>query len=438
MKPDPSARAVPILVFLALSALMLTGLASIPFHPDETSWLVQSRDLEGFATDPLSLAWRSDTPVDPDMSYRLLNAPLAKYILAAARVVTGVPPQAVEQDWAWSADWLANVNAGAIPDDSVLWAARFASSLLTLGACAALYAAGNRMGVRWTGLVSAVLLATNGLALLHGRRSMAEGALLLGVSLVVVGILWADRYPWLAGLMMGLALCAKQSTLPLMPIGALAVLWVGGPSPSSLGGAAKRLAFYIAALVLTWIVFNPVVWVEPVGALQAMISERAALLQAQRLTFASQGSSLVIDSAIDRWVGLLAATFFAPPQASESANYAAMLAADQAAYMASIWRGMPRGLVAGGLSFVLTLLGIALGLAGAVRAEANFRRELVLLLLLTAAQVAGLVAAVPLAFQRYYMPVVPLVSLWMGYAVAAGVQAVQQRRPRQRSARPAN
>ena len=77
------------------------------------------------------------------MSYRLLNAPLAKYILAAARVVTGVSPQAVEQDWDWSADWLANVNAGALPDDSILWAARFASSLLTLGACAALYVAGN-------------------------------------------------------------------------------------------------------------------------------------------------------------------------------------------------------------------------------------------------------------------------------------------------------
>jgi dolichyl-phosphate-mannose--protein O-mannosyl transferase len=129
------------------------------------------------------------------MTYRLLNAPLAKYVLAAARWTVGVPASEVESDWDWAKSWEDNLAAEALPAQAILAAARTASALLVVLAVVALYFCGVALGGRATGLAAAILLGTNALVLLHGRRAMAEGALLFAIALALLGLLHAARHP---------------------------------------------------------------------------------------------------------------------------------------------------------------------------------------------------------------------------------------------------
>jgi hypothetical protein len=76
-------------------------------------------------------------------------------------------------------------------------------------------------------------------------------------------------------------------------------------------------------------------------------------------------------------------------------------------------------MVGGGLLLTLTLYGVVLGILRA-RGSADFarRRAITLLILAPTVQALGLVAWVPLAFQRYTLPLVPFLSLWAAYGLS--------------------
>ena len=78
------------LVTLVLYSLfLLWGVQKVPFHPDESSLLYQSRDLEAYLHGPRALAWDASKLDDADQVYRLLNAPLTKYLLGLSRQLIG-------------------------------------------------------------------------------------------------------------------------------------------------------------------------------------------------------------------------------------------------------------------------------------------------------------------------------------------------------------
>jgi hypothetical protein len=420
MRPPTGAQWVAGLVIALLAAFLFLGVDTLPFHPDETSWLVQSEELERFVSDPGSLSYIG-APITPEMSYRLLNAPLAKYILAIGRSAAGYLAEALPADWDWHVSWEANQQRGAVPSAGLLHSARLASTALVALSLVPPFFVGRRLGGTATGLLAVLLLATDALVLLHGRRSMAEGALMLAVSLVVVGVLWGDRFPWLTGLCLGLALAAKQSTLPLLPVGLLGAGW----SPGDAGHAGRRLAACCAVLIGVWVALNPVAWRQPAATLAAMAAERGQLVTKQVADFAALGGSQLMDSPAERAAALIAAVFVSPPQVREAANYDLVLATAQQAYLAHPLTGLLRDPFGGVARLLLALLGIALGLRRLTSPQPGIRRDMALLLLLTLAQVVGLLAAVPLAFQRYYLPLVPLVCLWIALALSLGLRAVR-------------
>ncbi len=424
MRPPSRALWIAGLVTALLAASLFLGIDALPFHPDETSWLVQSEDLDRFVSDPASLAYISGVAITPEMSYRLLNAPLGKYVLAIGRRAAGYPVEALPDDWDWSASWEVNRLLGAVPAAGLLQSARMASTVLVALSLLPLFLAGRRLGGTTSGVLAVLLLTANALVLLHGRRAMAEGALMLAVSLVLVGVLWGDRFPWLTGLCLGLALATKQSTLPLLPVGLLSVAW----SPGQAGHTGRRLATCCAVLIGVWVILNPVAWRQPAAALAAMTAERSRLLTMQVTDFAALGGSQVVESPGERVIALIAAVFIAPPQVREAANYDLMLGAAQQAYLAHPLTTVLRGPFGGAATLLLTLLGIALGLRRLTSPQPGIRRDAALLLLLTLAQVIGLLAAVPLAFQRYYLPLIPMVCLWIALAVATGLNAIRRQR----------
>jgi hypothetical protein len=77
----------------------------------------------------------------------------------------------------------------------------------------------------------------------------------------------------------------------------------------------------------------------------------------------------------------------------------------------------------------LTLLGMVLGVRRDTKGPQD-RRAGALALVATLVQGAALLLAVPLAFQRYVLPLVPLVCLWAGHGLAGLVMALTRtRRP---------
>jgi 4-amino-4-deoxy-L-arabinose transferase-like glycosyltransferase len=400
-----------------LSSFYLAGVAGVPFHPDETSWLFQSRDLEALLTRPLELAWEPGSPPTEEMTYRALNAPLAKYLLGFGRRAAGFQPSSVQVDWNWSQTWAENERRGALPGLRLLLAARFASAALFPFSLGLLYWSGLRLHNRWTGVAAVLLFGTNALVLLHTRRAMAEGALSFAMTLAIVGMLAGDRRPWLAGLGFALALWSKQSAGVLFPAACLSVVWSkSGMLPIRRAGF-NLLVFLMVAVCVSWML-NPFLWRSPLRAAGAMLEARQAFVEQQRRTLEALQPGIVLGRPGLRLAVLLDELFIAPPQLAESGNYAAETGSAAQAYLSNPWNHLLRGLVGGSL-LALTLVGVGLAVWRIPGTDLAHRRDLGLVLLAMLLQAAGLWLAVPLPYQRYALPLVPFTCLWAAYAATA-------------------
>ena len=418
------AHSPALLLIALLSLLLLRGTRLVPFHPDETSWLFQSSDFERLFTDPFTLAWQPDRPLDLEMTYRALNGPLGKYVIGAARRLAGYGSEAVSVDWDWSRTWEENRAAGALPAPAELEAGRVGSTILVILSLGFVYLCGLQLGGRVTGLLAVAGLGTNALLLLHGRRAMAEGALTFGVTFALFTILQAERRPWLAGVGTAVAFCAKLSAGVLLPVGAVAVVWSVSRRRSSV---SRGLAQYLLAFALLTSVLNPILWAHPVSAVRLMWQARNELVARQSATIEVLNPGATLDSPLARVVYLTAGVFVSPPQFAEAPNYRAQTATAEAVYMAFPGDNLMRGFVGGGLMLVLTLAGIVLAGLETFRQVAEPRRTSGLLLTATLLQAAALAWAIPLPFQRYLVPLVPYVSLWSAYAVTLGIRVFAQR-----------
>src|SRR5512140_1759946 len=101
------------LAVLLVTLLYWAGLASVPFHPDESTQIFMSADFDTLFRQPGSLAW-SPTPADPARQlYRLLDAPLTRDLIGAGRTLAGLPATSI--DWNWSLTYADNAASGALP-----------------------------------------------------------------------------------------------------------------------------------------------------------------------------------------------------------------------------------------------------------------------------------------------------------------------------------
>ena len=405
-----------VLAWLVVSLFVLGGLADVPFHPDESTYLYMSSDLELFLQDPLSMLYNPATPDDARQRYRMLDAPLTRLTVGVARRLAGYA--ALPTDWNWRRTWEVNVAAGALPAPVLLLAGRVGTSLLGLLALICLYQTGRRMDRPLTGLLAAGLLALNALYLLHARRAMAEGPMLFGICLALWGFMDGERRPWLAGLGAAVALNAKQSTLALLPVGLLAVVWLVETSPALRWRRRLSNALqYLLVLSLLTFALNPWLWRQPVVALRAAVAERNKLLALQVADMNRIAPQQVLDTPGERLLAVTAQLFLTPPSFAEVGNYHLATASAEAAYLSKPLHSLLRGTVGGVVLLVLFLLGMALALANLRRVNPSQRRILTLVLLAGGLQLAAIVAAVPLAWQRYAIPLLPFVCLWAGYAL---------------------
>lgn len=408
----------PLLLLLGvLTTYQLWGLPWVPFHPDESTQLYMSADFEQYLRHPTGLSFDPGKQADPRQRYRLLDAPLTRYLLGLGRRLGGLDPLAV--DWDWSQDWGQNQRAGALPSPQLLWYGRLMVALLLPLTMVFIYLIGLRVAGKWTGWLAALLLGSHSLVLLHGRRAMAEGALLFGIVLVTWSLIQASRHPWLPGLALAIAFSAKQSSLALAPVALLAAMWPAAGKPPSarrvaLGGIQFFLAFIVTALLL-----NPIYWHQPLQAVTAAWEARQDLLHRQITETGQLAPNQRLNSVGERVLALVANLYLLPPSFAEVGNYLENTAAAEAAYLAIPGHNWLRGLIPGALLLASGLVGLGLGVIQSWRGTEERRQALALLALATLFQAGALLVVVPLPWQRYVIPAVPFTCLWA--AVSLGV-----------------
>ena len=431
------------LLILSL-ALGLGDLARVPFHPDESTQVHMSQDFVTFLLEgrPAVLAWRPGAPPTPEARYRLLDAPVPRYLIGLAAALAGFSRADLNADWAWDASWQTNLAEGRLPQTGLPLAARAPAAVLSALAVALVAAIGLLARGPGVGLLAGLLLVVHPLLLLHGRRAMAEGPLLFASALALLaGIVFARRLDagprahspgvgsgreaWRSllagaltvGALAGLAVACKQSAGALIPA-ALAptglALW-GRPGPRGrrLGESLLVILAGGAAAGLVFLALNPVLWAAPLQAAAAMVAARAGFVQDQLATLSQLAPAQVLPTVGDRLRAALAQLYLQPPAVWDLpvANHLGYLEPQARAYLAvPLYQGRPAagalllGLSTAGLAFSALRLGRD-RLGPATRAEQG-------LWAWGLATLAFTLAAVPVDWQRYFLPLLPPVCLF--------------------------
>jgi 4-amino-4-deoxy-L-arabinose transferase-like glycosyltransferase len=415
-----------LLVFICLAILLFTGIQSIPFHPDEVSLLYQSRDLERLFSNPIELAYQPDREGEIDQTYRALNPPLPKYILALGRLAAGYGSDRVSVDWNWSLTWDENKAAGALFSTAILSASRIASTIMVLLSLPILYLCGKRIRNSVMAMSAVLLLGTHSLVLLHGRRAMAEGTLIFGVSLAILGILEGDKRPWLAGIGTAIAACSKLSALALAPVGLLSVLWL----PTNLKNRKTKLirnaTLFIVTFLALFLLLNPFLWSNPIKGIQSQWHERTQFLQGMVEEIEARSPDQILHGPLERFAVMVTHLFIAEPQFAEAGNYISNTSNVDSLYLSrqlhTLFRGWPGGI----LMISLTIMGVVIfGIEGS-KVRFHNQRPIMLLLIASTIQTVAIIWANPFPFQRYYIPLIPFICLWIGYFMAQILAGIKQ------------
>ncbi|MBN2083723.1 MAG: phospholipid carrier-dependent glycosyltransferase [Anaerolineales bacterium] len=403
---------------------LLATLPSVPFHPDEATYIYMSGDLDRIVTlGPLSICWSAAGKGDPLQTERERDCPLARYAIGAARGIAGLP--ATASNWDWSADWAQNLRQGAVPSNEVLPLARVPQALLLFLSVLLMARIGGRLGGGAGALTAAVLFGLNSQVLLHARRAMSESALLFGMILTVAVLMEQKREPgrgerWfvvplLAGAALALAALAKYSGLLLAPVALAGMFILPGeniPRKNFLRGI-MRSAVMIFAFLAVFLILNPVFWCDPGGTLAAVVAERQRLIGEQLAALQSATPGGVLRTPGLRLLAVPYELFIAPLAFWDIPNYAEITAAAEQAYLAQPIHSLTVGGIGSVVAAILAFFGLGWAAVGCLRRDPESARLVALIWFL--AVLIGIVVGIPILWQRYYLPLLPA-----GAALSAG------------------
>jgi hypothetical protein len=411
------------IVILGLTLVYLAGVAGVPFHPDESTQLFMSADVNTLFTHPADLFWSPDRQQDPRQLYHELDAPLARYLIGAGRSLACLP--ALPVDWDWSKSWDANQAAGALPDARLLLVARFSVAILFPFGLFFIYKSGQSIGGSVMGWAALLLLAANPLVLLHTRRAMAESGLIFTITL----FLWALTRPlkpaWWIAIPAALVFCSKQSAGILALVGLAFLLWRGWQQKHSLAKQLGNSALYGAVFLAVVVLLNPFLWSNPIQAGLAAVNARQALTNSQVAAMGAVRPDMLLGSLPQRLLGLVAQLFITRPAVADIGNYLAQTNAAQIAYFSSPFNLILSGLVGGGVLLIVSLTGFIIAAVRSIRANDPTKGITLLLLLSSLLIFITLVWFLPIPWQRYYLPLVPFTCLWAAYTVSKAISLIR-------------
>jgi 4-amino-4-deoxy-L-arabinose transferase-like glycosyltransferase len=402
--------------FIALASLCyFWNLLQVPFHPDESTQIFMSSDVDLWLEDPLSLAWQSQTPPDARAEYRLLDAPFARTWIGLFRVFSATPK--LPADWDWSATWTQNIQAGAYPSDAQLLVSRTASAIFFPFDLVFLFLIGRKLHGNLLGWLMIVIFCLNAVVLLHSRRAMSEGPLLFFTILTLWSFLQNPRYLFLSAIPAALAFNSKYSALPVFAIGLFALVCQNWEPL----GLRKRLIFQIPIYFLIFVgitlFLNPFLWQDPFQALAAAVIARNTLLARQIHDLGTISQNWISTSPGKRLGSLIANLYLTPPSFHDVGNYIQKTQPSETRYLAVIFQNLYRGMIWGTLTLIMATLGYIFGWRKAVKADATHRAYYLILLIGSVLQFIFLMWAFSIPFQRYVLPLIPFSTVWIAIAI---------------------
>jgi hypothetical protein len=462
---------------VALAFYVLAGVPLTPFHGDESMQIYMSTD---YTTAIVNGRWNdllTQPPydIDSDGHLRLINGTVNRYAIGAVLQVGGYPMTLPRPGWDWGLDYARNVETEHRLSASALEAARLPSALFTALSVGVMFVIGRHIGGRPAAYIATAIYALNPALLLNGRRATQEGSMFFFGLLTVLIAMWLSRreqrplWGWaLLTLAGGLTLASKHSGVVFI---AAALGWIGvealvrlirqrrvgaglvppgnvveasldptnatkitlTPNPSPLGEgngfsqaadaqkrvptrAGRHFIGTVIALVVSgglmvalFVALSPALWNDPAARGVNLLEERARLLDIQ---VSIAGGAL---SFTDRIEAILLQPTVRPVMYYELASWSEIepIQAEVVRYETSFWRGYPNGTL-GVLILVLVGVGVVVALARAGRSAGLlwwFGLTLITLLVN------------PLAWQRYYLPLIPVLAALAGLGGAALIRA---------------
>jgi hypothetical protein len=417
-----------------LLAYLLLGLPAVPFHPDEATWIYMSADWERIMMQgPSAVAWSSARENDPLQWERERAAPLARDVIAWARIIAG--RSATPMDWNWSMTWSENEMAGALPDASLLWIARFPQVLVLWMTILLLTRITFRVAGSLGAFTTMVVFGLNGQVLLHARRAMSESLLLFGMVLAVLAAVeLAQRkgrsgfWTLLAGFALAEAVSAKYSGLLAFPVVLVAAMFMAPGRPVRTWLRRSGITLLILALSggICFAIFNPFYLSNPLEAAHSVVRAREEFQMEQTAAIQQAEPGWMLTSWPVRTVAMMYESFFAPPAFWDVINYAAITKTSEDAYRTSVWGGIPSLPLLQAVWCLLVLVGLAAGLVRWRNRGMDGPALILWIWFLTT--VGGILWAVPILWQRYYLPLIPVLSVWAGIGMAWFVNGMQKYR----------
>ncbi len=120
-KNKPATLIIFLCVVGIISFFYFSGVAAVPFHPDESTRIYTSGDIELFWRQPSALFWSKEKVGDDRQSYRELDAPLTNGFIALGRWLIRQPP--LTKDWDWSKTGSKMNSPGHYPPHRFSWRA---------------------------------------------------------------------------------------------------------------------------------------------------------------------------------------------------------------------------------------------------------------------------------------------------------------------------
>ncbi len=425
---------------IALMAYVIAGAGIVPFHGDEATQVYMSRDYAyQFIERDLSRVVYSDPPVSAqEQELRLLNGTVNKYLIGLMWHAAGFTIEDVNEQWDWGADWTYNQSTGHAPSPELLRVARIPSTVLLALGVIPIFGLGRLAGgSRVSAYAASAIYALSPALLAQGRRAMMEGSFIaFNVLTVWAAAMWGRKsqftppyangegrkdFIWAValGVAAGLAIASKHTAL--FAVGSVFVgagLWVivnrfGTPSPY------KEVLVKLAQLVFAggiagavFLAVNPAWWGDPLARVGEVLDLRTWLLEGQTAAFGGY------ESLGDAAAGFFRQVFVGLPQYYEVPVWGEYIGDQIAAYESSIWRGVSiGGSVIGGSVFA------ALVVMGFVRVMRRGGGMCWVIGAWVIGVVMTTVVFTPLEWQRYYLPVIPVVGVLAG----AGVERLYRR-----------
>ncbi len=371
---------------------------TVPFHPDESTQIYMSQDVELIINHTSDLFYQELPQNQMEQNYRLLDAPLTKYSIGIFRNV--FKQQQLPSDWDWTKSW--SENQSAIPSRTLLLASRFSEAIFFPFSIIFFALIIKDVFKNHNSLIilSISMFALNSLLLLHTRRAMAESGMIF---FLLFSIFTLAKIPkkwiFLVAIPMAFAVNAKQTLFFLIPVAIFIIIYYFRKRWKIMG---LQFLLFLILLVSIFFVLNPIMWKEPVKVAIQMLEHRSGLSKNQVASIESVTPEFLTNSVPQKLTALIAQTFVLQPSPQEISNYQNEINQSVLEYFNNtLHRGLFRNLFAGTLYFLIFLFGFYKSFSFL---DGKYKLILVSGFVLFCIEILFLLA---IPFQRYYLPAIP-------------------------------